>query len=879
MIDIGNNAPSCADYVIAQLAEKGVSSDKITWRTNFNLGDYGNICSFSIKGDRTPVFGIPGVQLTAVQKVVPIRPKIKAKVDVATNEAIHRLTGVQDARDKLGLTGKGIRVAVVDSGVDYTHPALGGGFGKGYTVSYGYDLVGDSYDGTDSSTQPDDDPLDNCSSSSHGTHVAGIIAGDTSRVTDSKVLPVVNFTGTAPGVEIGAYRIFGCGEDASGTDIIVAAIYKAAHDGSHIINLSIGGGPTYSESASAVACEKVGRMGHYCVAASGNDGDAGEFTAGDPGVSLGGFGIGSADNSEIIQTFMSVDGENYAVQFGTARKEPFPSSFDLAGIVVSNKNAETENIQNDGVEIPEDVAGKIVLVRWGPSEQGGSKTRCDTVHEKGGIACILYGYNDDMSTGIFGSEFIPSAIIAREAGLRIRAAIEAGKKVNAVIYPEQTSKINGPTGGTLSGFSSHGLDLDLFIKPDITAIGGNVYSTVSRHAANGSIPYSSYSGTSMATPNFAGILALYLEHQSKISSGADFESVKARFQNTASPMKIYKSEDYDSVAGQGAGLVNIYKALTTESRVTPGSLSLNDTIRMRKSYTIQVHNDAKDAADYSLSNLGANMISPFAAGDDAVQVRTNTLSSPVFANVKFSETAFKLQPYESKEIQVEITAPATKDRWPIFSGYLVVTSSRDEIIHVPYAGVKGDWNEAPVFVRDSEVMNHAVGNIITTGLFDDQNQLATKINLTSGALILPIMATNTRNAAIDVVPVEVDESKILALNLDPKNLPSPFLYDITGNPIGLFTGQAARNTAGDFQSVFKPSPYAWYGEVGYNGTLLPAGKYKMRFYGLKHFGQTSTSGDIDTTDASQFDVLNAKLRLLTKMLKFSIILMTHSLKL
>jgi subtilisin family serine protease len=114
-----------------------------------------------------------------------------------------------------GLTGAGIRIGVIDSGVDYNHPALGGGFGPGYKIAYGYDLVGtiiayvgDDYEG--SNTFPDDDPLDNCSASSHGTHVAGIVGGDTTNVMDANFKSPSRFTGVAPNAIMGAYRVFGC---------------------------------------------------------------------------------------------------------------------------------------------------------------------------------------------------------------------------------------------------------------------------------------------------------------------------------------------------------------------------------------------------------------------------------------------------------------------------------------------------------------------------------------------------------------------------------------------------------------------------------------------------------------------------------------------
>lgn len=90
--------------------------------------------------------------------------------DVRVNNPLN-MSNVQQLHEK-GIKGKGIQVAVIDSGVDYNHPSLGGGFGAGHKVSMGYDFVGDDYDGTNAPV-PDDDPIDNCPDSGHGTHCAG----------------------------------------------------------------------------------------------------------------------------------------------------------------------------------------------------------------------------------------------------------------------------------------------------------------------------------------------------------------------------------------------------------------------------------------------------------------------------------------------------------------------------------------------------------------------------------------------------------------------------------------------------------------------------------------------------------------------------------
>ena len=510
---------------------------------------------------------------------------------------------------------------------------------------------------------------------------------------------------------------------------------------------------------------------------------------------------------------------------------------------------------NDGVQITEDVKGEIVLVRWGPPEIAGSFDRCEGVFKKGGIACILYSHNSEISF-ISGSDHIPSAFLERSAGLKLRALINVGSKVNAVIDSKKRVLMNIVPfgGGTVSDFSSTGLDIELFVKPDISAIGENVYSTISRFAAesNDNFTYADYSGTSMATPKFAGILALYLE--SKISDNetlGDFETLKARFQTTANPVMVYQSVDKDSVAKQGSGLVNIYRALSLNTSVTPGSISLNDTARMETSYPITVYNSGDSAASYSLSHEGARMISPFAAGDDAIQNQENSPSTNTHASVTFSNTSFTLEPYTSNEVTVSFTGPSTKKMWPIYSGFLVVSNDRNETLQVPYAGVLGNWTDAPVFVRQSPIMNKAFNAKVTTGVFNNQLKKVSKVNAVCGAVILPAIVQSTRNAVIDLVPNGIHESKFTALGLDPRNLPSPFLYTLEGLYVGHFTGAAIRNIPGRPQ-------FAWFGEVGYDFTLLPAGKYTVKFYALKNFGVTASDGDIDTTDLLQFDVKNIK---------------------
>ncbi|EOO02483.1 putative thermostable alkaline protease protein [Phaeoacremonium minimum UCRPA7] len=144
------------------------------------------------------------------------------------------MTGV-DRLHSSGIKGKGVKIGILDTGVDYYHPALGGCFGPGCKISFGYDLVGDDYNGYNTPV-PDDDPLATCSTGGHGTHVTGIIGME---VPDD--YPLFNgLVGVAPEASIGMYRVLGC-SGGVGTDVLVAGMVRAADDGVDVISISIGG--------------------------------------------------------------------------------------------------------------------------------------------------------------------------------------------------------------------------------------------------------------------------------------------------------------------------------------------------------------------------------------------------------------------------------------------------------------------------------------------------------------------------------------------------------------------------------------------------------------------------------------------------------------
>nr|XP_036577467.1 subtilisin-like protease [Colletotrichum truncatum]KAF6784438.1 subtilisin-like protease [Colletotrichum truncatum] len=194
----------------------------------------------------------------------------------------HTLTGVNKVH-KLGHSGKGVVVAIIDTGIDYNHPSLGGGFGAGFKVEGGYDLVGDDYE-VGGEYVPDDDPMD-CAG--HGTHVAGIVASS------HKDLP-----GVAPDARLRIYKVFGCG-GSSMEDVIAQGFIKAHEEGADIISASLGSNAGFPENILATVASNIQAKGTFVTVAAGNSGELGPFYTSS---AANGFGVTAVGSVEHTQT-------------------------------------------------------------------------------------------------------------------------------------------------------------------------------------------------------------------------------------------------------------------------------------------------------------------------------------------------------------------------------------------------------------------------------------------------------------------------------------------------------------------------------------------------------------------------------------------------
>lgn len=247
----------------------------------------------------------------------------------------HRLTGV-DAAHAAGIRGAGVRVAIIDSGVDWRHPALGGCFGAGCKVSFGYDLIGDDYGIQNPVPAPKPDPLTTCLSGGHGTHVSGIIGMEA----PANETLFGSLVGVAPAAELGMYRVFSCSGYTS-EDVIVAGMQRAARDGADVISMSLGGAATWGKDPASPFWDLIAglkRRGVAVVAAAGNTGESTPFYLSSPAIIPDALAVASVENSE-FPTYEVRDAAGESHRYGSLY--PFPSG-NYTAVLTGNGTARTE---------------------------------------------------------------------------------------------------------------------------------------------------------------------------------------------------------------------------------------------------------------------------------------------------------------------------------------------------------------------------------------------------------------------------------------------------------------------------------------------------------------------------------------------------------
>ena len=425
-----------------------------------------------------------------------------------------------------GIDGNGIKIAVIDTGVDFNHPDLFG-FGPDGKVIGGYNFIKEG-----------EPPLD---TNGHGTQVAGVIAADG------------NLKGVAPKAKILAYKVSENGESVS-SDLIVKAIDKSIEDGANIINISLGVNKTNANID--IAVNRALEKGIIVITAAGNDGPTPQ-TIGSPGKNSGSITVGATYNnltSSLIAT-LEVNEKPYTVipMAGSSKLDK-----PIVGKIVFGGYGKEEELKKINA------TNAILLVERGSNIKG--ELLYFSIKEKnaanaGAKALIVYNNEPGIFLGELIHEFIepnykpqiPVVSIDRNEGLEIKELIENEATLHLFYNPD-----------FVAHFSSRGPVSPFYIKPDLVAPGAYINTTQTNAG------YNFTSGTSFAAPHVSGSAALLLEKYPSMTNN----EIKSLLITTSERVSDAYGQEF-SLSDSGSGRLNIGKAFEAKLIITPPNFVVN----------------------------------------------------------------------------------------------------------------------------------------------------------------------------------------------------------------------------------------------------------------------------------------------------------------
>jgi lactocepin len=691
------------------------------------------------------------------------------------------LVKAQQTWQDYGYKGGGMTVAVIDTGIDPSHrdmvlseetePELTETevqslitekdlVGKYFTekVPYAYNYA--DQNNTILDLGPD--------ASMHGMHVAGTVGanGDES---DGGI------KGVAPEAQILGMKVFGNDPAMPFTysDIYVKAIDEAIILGADVINMSLGSTASFvlPEDPEQKAVERAVENGVLMAISAGNSAKFGEGFAdplasnpdiglvGSPGLSNDSLQVASFENK-----YLDLDGFNVLVDGEEKEPVAFLSASNVAPESLGEGNhelvyaglgrmpgdSEVDPEANDFEDI--NVEGKIALIQRGESA---FVDKVINAQQEGAIGVIIFNNASGYVSMATTPEIkVPQLFVLKQYGDALRDQLLEGNKVEISFQGEKVKSLN-PENGKMSTFTSWGVTPNLDFKPEITAPGGNILSTLQDDS------YGLMSGTSMAAPHVAGGSALMMQRVDELFDLTGSERVsmaKNILMNTSNPQidKGLYNNHYQmgipySPRRQGAGLMDLHAAMATpvvatEKETGVAKVALKE-IEDKATFTLKLDNFSDESVLYSAkgtvqtdavnggSNIGetqgiykAGTISeesPF-GGEFPIEI-TSKNGSDVKGDYQVLVPA-----NDSVEVTVSVDLTDTIDWFnnaPLselfengyfVEGFVTFTDVNDvnPPLAVPYVGFNGEWDDAPVLdgtIYDEESFYEAGGLLTPDG--------------------------------------------------------------------------------------------------------------------------------------------------------------------
>jgi lactocepin len=793
------------------------------------------------QGDIENIKDIPNVKSVHIVNEYE-RPEVKPEMKYSKD-----LVEAQKAWRDYGYKGEGMVVGIIDSGIDSSHQDMilsdndTGALTEEYVSSVieNEDLPGNYYTekvpyGYNYMDENDEIREIHANANYHGMHVGGTVAANGDEENGGVL-------GVAPEAQLLALKVFGNDPNMQSTygDIYIKAIDDSIKLGADVLNMSLGStaGFVDADSPEQQAVTRAVNNGILMSISGGNsalfaDGYFYPYASnpdygvsGSPGVAYDSLQVSSFEN-----TFMEVDAVEYAYE-----DEAGTAAFLSAGNTNPPDDGAQFEVTEAGLGYPEDfedAEGKYVLIQRGELD---FITKALNAQEAGAAGVIVYNNEDGIVNMATDPEItIPQLFMLKSDGDKLVSAIQDGQAVS-ITFAGDTTMIDNPDSGNMSAFTSWGLTPNLDFKPEITAPGGQILSTLNDNE------YGLMSGTSMAAPHVAGGGALVLERIDEEFGAENADRVnltKNIMMNTSG--KVEFDGAYVSPRRQGSGLMKLHAALSTpvmvtESETNEAKVALREVTENEVTFELTAENFTDEAVTYEVeANVqtdtpadggGVIVTAPnmFGANDlgDLATVNgesVSTIEVPANDDVTFEVTI------DVSSVDESLTDIFTNGYW--LEGFVTLTDPQDmnPELTVPYVGFKGEWDAAPIFdepIWDADtyygmtgVVTHLgeesygfLGEDLATGAIDPE-KIAFSPNgdgEQDDALLMLSFLRNAKDAKFNVLD---EDGEILRTIRLESNLRKNY-YDSGRGPY--YSLSSAR---------------AWDGKI--NGELAPEGQYYLQ---------------------------------------------------
>ncbi|KAM3415152.1 hypothetical protein BST61_g10276 [Cercospora zeina] len=743
---------------------------------------------------------------------------------------------VQVGVDKLhaaGIKGKGIRIAILDTGFDYKQEPFGYTVGPGQKIVYAHDWVGDFGMNI---TDPDD-PYTECSH--HGTHVLGIVAADP---TDFGVV------GAAPEASIELHRVFDC-DDRNDEDTLFSALTAAWERGVDVINCSWGLSDSY-ESAITVLAARIMKNGTYVQFTAGNAGPK-PFTIDTPGAAHDIAAVGSVDCANSAAYFWNgsvhFNGVDHDIRWVPGLTNHTVTEFPPDLKVWAPLEKPTENLPWRPDAFPPNLSipamdKTVLLIRL----DFFAVFHQEIVHLiKPKYMLTYHPMGGDLG---FPGMYFPSwplselpdtsalATLEHETAVSIVQEIFNGNQVTITLAQqhthahEATYALNIRTGGRMTENSGWGPTVFGETGVTFAAPGGRILSTLPRLYGG----FGQLTGTSMAAPLVTGVVALLRQLHPDWTP----DMIRNVLATTAHPMPYTDNSTHDygflaPVIQQGGGLIDAWSATRATTLVNISSLDFLDLDHKPASLSFSLTNVGNETVSFNMSHIGAASgyakTSPENSffADDKYLAQSMMLMA-VYASVQIHPESLTLAPGQTTDVRVTVTPPAglESSRVPFYGGYVALNSTDGaQNLTIPYSGIAARLSEDLPLVEPESV--HSAS-------FDAEND---SLNDTTGTIFELVRIDDTPHFSPDAWP---------AITFDKALLQSR-------------EAQVSIIDAGSEQAIiahtlshedWRAKRWYWNGS-GLDPNYIYKGLYTWR---LQYLGLMADKGEYTTIDTSPFRI-------------------------